>query len=68
MSKRFPLLISGVLLLAVGCDSKKPQPSGAVDTSDPNKTFGTMTPMPKGPKDAAGPVGVPKSGAQPKAP
>jgi len=65
MKKCFPLLIAGVLLTAVGCD-KQTHPSGPVDTSDPNKTHGTMTPVPKAGKESVTPTGMPKG--MPKGP
>jgi len=65
MKKCFALLIAGVFLAAVGCGES--HPSGKVDTSDPNKVIGTMTPLPKT-KDPTGLSGMPKGGAGPKAP
>ncbi|AMV30286.1 hypothetical protein VT84_38190 [Gemmata sp. SH-PL17] len=60
MKKCFSLLVAGVFLTAVGCEDKK-FPSGAVDTSDPNKTIGTMTPLQKGSGDPTG-LKMPKKG------
>jgi hypothetical protein len=68
MKKCFLLLVTGLFLAAVGCDKQETHPSGAVDTSDPNKTHGTMTPLPKGSNDPTKLVGVPKTGPAPKAP
>lgn len=59
MKKCFSLLIVGVFMAAVGCD-KQTHPSGPIDTSDPNKTHGAMTPLPKGGKDATKLGGMPK--------
>ena len=63
MKKFFSLLVAGVFLVAVGCDKKLP--SGAVDTSDPNKTFGTMTPLQKSSDNPTGLKGMPKGGKGP---
>ncbi|VTR90739.1 unnamed protein product [Gemmata massiliana] len=59
MKKCFSLLVAGMFLVVVGCEKKLP--SGSVDTSDPNKTFGTMTPLQKGSGDPTG-LKMPKKG------
>jgi hypothetical protein len=42
------LLIAGVLLSGAGCGKEDPRNRpGFVDTSDPSKVKGTMTPPPK---------------------
>jgi len=64
MKKFFSLLVAGAFLVAAGCEDKK-FPSGAVDTSDPNKTFGTMTPLQKSSGDPTGLKGMPKGGKGP---
>lgn len=58
MKKCVLFLIVGMFVAAVGCD-KQTHPSGPVDTSDPNKTYGTMTPLQKG-KDPTKLTGMPK--------
>ncbi|QEG25332.1 hypothetical protein GobsT_00560 [Gemmata obscuriglobus] len=60
MKKSFALLVFSVMLAAVGCEGKT-LPSGPVDTSDPNKTYGGMAPLPKGGKDPVKPGGMPKA-------
>jgi len=62
MKKFFLFLLTGVFMAAVGCGEKETHPSGPVDTSDPNKTHQTMTPLPKDVKDPTKlGVGMPKA-------
>ena len=58
------LLLTAAVALAAGCEKKvdpRDRP-GFVDTSDPGKAMGTMTPTPKAGNSGPGGVGAPGPG------
>lgn len=62
MKTAITLLAAGAFLLTVGCQGKKDPRDrpGFVDTSDPGKVKGTMTPVPKkGPSGGSAGAGPP---------
>jgi len=67
MKKCFAALAAGILLVGVGCE-KTPDPRerpGFIDTSDPSKVAGTMTPPPGKTKDPTALTGGPRTGKMP---
>jgi hypothetical protein len=67
MKTCFSLLFAGMLLAGLGCD-KTPDPRdrpGFIDTSDPGKVAGTMTPPPGKTKDPTALTGGPRTGKPP---
>lgn len=60
MKKTITLLAVSAFLIAVGCTGKQDPRDrpGFVDTSDPSKVKGTMTPPPKGKGSGPGMAGA----------